>query len=1713
MASEKASSPKKRTIIAKIANVLSYILVSVVFLVILIVLLIQTAPVQNFVRGKVQTYLQKKLKTRVEIGKLDLSFPDYLLLKNVYIEDQIKDTLLSGGQLKVSLHMWKLLQSDIQIKEINLDNITVKVKRLLPDTVFNFQFIADAFVGPTDTTKAADTAAIKLNVEDIVVNNTRIVYKDVITGNDMDMSLKHLHVPIKTFDINRLYFNIPKFTVEGLRGHFYQNEPLQAKIVDAVAEATQEPATFLQLKNDEISFKDIDFDYKSSISAIGMGLKINSFTAHPDTLDLKSGTFDFKDINLDKSDIAITMSNKAAPPVTAEQKKDEEALPPFSFSSDALKITALNFKMDNTSMPVIKNGMDYGHMDIKDLNFSVNNLLYNIDTASAAIKSASFKEKSGFVLNDFTTDFLFTPTQTSLTNFYLKTPATTIRKNFVLTYPSLDTLAKNPALLGLDLNFENTNISVKDILTLVPALRVQPAFANPSQTLMVDGKIKGQVNDLHFYDFRFKGLNQTSLHLSGAITGLPDPKKFAADLDIKYFNTGRRDILALAPPNTIPNTITIPESINARGILKGNMNDLTTNLSIGTSLGSANIKGRVQNFSDPKRAKYDVALTANAIQLGIIMKDPVNMGPLSANFTVKGSGMDPASANAKVNGIVTSAVFKKYNYRNLRLDAAIANQAFQANASIHDPNISVALEAAGKMNGKFPSIHLVADIDSIKTLPLNLTPQEVVYHGNIEGDFSSTDPDNLVGNLVVTHSVLVNDGKRFAFDSLAIYADNSAGEHSLTVKSDFIGATIKGQYKLTQMADVFQQSIDPYFLLAEKRNVAKVDPYNFTITAGIAENEALKAFVPALKQLKPVNLTAHFASDSGWNAALNAPLIIYDAFIINNLKFSAATNNGALTFNTSIDQFKSGSSLALFATSLNGSLQNNNLDFTLNIKDSKSADKYTVSGLLSQPSLNNYSFSLKPDNLLLNYNKWSVSNGNSIQFFNNDITANNFVLSQGTQQLAINSLGTGTNKPLSIDFKNFSIATLTAFVQNDSLLVNGTLNGNATVKNIQVQPVFTTDLTVNDLSVYKDTLGNLTAKINNNVANTYNADISLTGRGNEINLTGNYYLKPQNSSYDFTLDIVSFQMKAFEGLSKGAIRDARGNIFGKIALNGSLEEPNIDGKINFNNTAFVASSLNNLFKVDKEAIAIINNKGIELNTFTIRDTADNAVVIDGALNTPDFFNYSFDLKINANNFQAINSTKRDNRLFYGTMVFSTALNITGTQDHPVVDGSLTISPKTNFTVVLPQNEPGVVQREGIVRFVDYSATSEDSLFMAPYDSLKQTSLQGFDVAININVSKEAIFNLIVDEGNGDFLRLKGDAQMTGGVDASGKVTLTGSYEIAEGSYDLSFNFIKRKFTIQKGSRIVWTGEPTTANLDVTAIYLANTSPLDLMQQTSEGNNIVYRQKLPFEVHLGIRGELLQPQISFDVVLPTDRNYSVDPSVVSSVQTRLAQLRQEPAEINKQVFALLLLNRFVGENPFDNSSSAGGSGGGATTFAKESVSKLLTEQLNQLAAGLIEGVDINFDLATTQDFSSGEQKDRTNFNVGLSKRLLNDRLNVTIGTNFELEGPRPTNQKQNQAAANIAIDYKLSKDGKYMLRAYRKNDYTGAIQGYVIETGIGFIISVDYNQFRQLFQNREARRQKRAIRKENKRTDKQAEAEVEAQQALLPSKENENEQEQ
>ena len=134
-----------KNILVKTTKVILWIFVSVSILVLVFFGFINTNAGKRTVRNQVEKYLQNKLKTNIRIGSVDYSLPKWLKIKNVYIEDQKKDTLLFGEELSVDLDMVKLLQGNTDIKKVFLKNIKINIKRAESDTAFNYQFLVNAF--------------------------------------------------------------------------------------------------------------------------------------------------------------------------------------------------------------------------------------------------------------------------------------------------------------------------------------------------------------------------------------------------------------------------------------------------------------------------------------------------------------------------------------------------------------------------------------------------------------------------------------------------------------------------------------------------------------------------------------------------------------------------------------------------------------------------------------------------------------------------------------------------------------------------------------------------------------------------------------------------------------------------------------------------------------------------------------------------------------------------------------------------------------------------------------------------------------------------------------------------------------------------------------------------------------------------------------------------------------------------------------------------------------------------------------------------------------------------------------------------------------------------------------------------------------------------------------------------------------------------------
>src|SRR5699024_4515649 len=266
-----------------------------------------------------------------------------------------------------------------------------------------------------------------------------------------------------------------------------------------------------------------------------------------------------------------------------------------------------------------------------------------------------------------------------------------------------------------------------------------------------------------------------------------------------------------------------------------------------------------------------------------------------------------------------------------------------------------------------------------------------------------------------------------------------------------------------------------------------------------------------------------------------------------------------------------------------------------------------------------------------------------------------------------------------------------------------------------------------------------------------------------------------------------------------------------------------------------------------------------------------------------------------------------------------------------------------------------------------------------------------------------------------------------------------------------FNLVNRAFYLQNGSTITWNGDPLDANLDVTAIYELETSASGLMAAqiagaSSEEQN-QYKQVLPFLVLMNIDGTIDQPELGFGLEMPEEAQGAVG----GAVYGRVNQLNQNPGELNKQVFSLLVLNRFY---PVAGSD---GSQGGVASIARNNLNRVLSDQLNAFSDRLLgdTGVQLNFGLESYTDYQGQSEQGRTDLNITAQKNLFSDRLVVKAGTDVSVQGgARPG--EENTLLGNFSIEYLVTKDGRWRIKGFRKNEYTNVIDGQIYVNGIGLV---------------------------------------------------------
>ncbi len=1641
---------------------------------------LNTKPGMNFVRGKAEAFLRGKLKTEVVIGSLGYGLPKYIVLENVLFKDQAKDTLLSVGKLEIDLDMLALLHKQVNVQAILLENATGNISRGMHDTDFNFSYIIRAFAGAPDTTTkktAKSSSPFKIDVQQIKLDQIRFKFDDIAGGNRLALGLAHLDVRMKALDLDSMLFHVKSITLSGVQTTYLKDSSYLAASND-----TSSSKPRLRLMADKVNLQTIAVHYSDNLNKLLFDLGLGTLETGVKLFDLGTATVAVNEFNLDNTNVDLKIGKLTRSPAIIDTIVKIDSTMGWTVTTAGMHLGNVNFNMDNENSTPTKAGLDYAHLHAKDLNLDAKNIRYTGDTIMGNIQHLAVKEHNGLIVDELKTDFFYNTKGVVLKGLLLQTPNTTLHDYAEVHYASLEDLKLHPGAMQIKLNFKNSTLAIPDLLQFAPFLIEQDFIrAYKNDNLKIDADISGSLNKLNIAKLNLAGFDNTLVMLNGKFNGLPEADKINYDLNIGTLQSSAK-MLALFVPAKQLESVRVPDRFTVKGKIAGTILDYRPDVTIVTTDGDADIKGYLLLSPGSGKEKYDLAIAARNFNAGRVLKQDSLIGIFTATLNAKGTSFDPKKMASEFKGNIQSAAFNNYPYSGVKFNGKVYDKQGDLTLNSDDPSLSLGMTGHADFTGKYVAAKLDARIDSIDFQQLNLYHGPFRIHGLIHADFPELNPDYPRGVFSWKDAVIAINGQRYTPDSLIIISNPSADTgQNIYAYLDVMQARLMGKMPLSKIPLILQDHISKHYgvlladstknTIAAKTDTTQLDAtYNLTFLATITDKPMLHGFLPKLRSFDSIHIDASLTErDLALNVSV--PQIIYDSSTVKAAVIQVRGTDSALTYKITADRMTY-NQFDLWYADIHGNVDHDLITTNISLSDADKKERFSLAASMNQQG-NNKVLQLLPG-LKLDYNTWTVAQPNSITFSDSGYFVNNFEISNNGQAIKVNSLEQRPGATVKAEFNNFAIGNITrAISKADTSLAEGILSGNATYANEGGINKITADLGIKDLLVMGDTLGNLQVNAASSTADAIDTKVTLKGHGNDLEVKGTYFLKPVNyNQFDLDLKLTSLNLHSFESMSGYQFKNSTGVVKGDLKLQGSIEAPQITGSITTDKLTTTVTQINSVFTFPHETITFADY-GVVFNKFTVQDSAGSKAIVNGKVNIQDLVNPEFDFTISAKKWRAIHSRAEHNKVFYGDLYLNANVRVKGTTYMPVVDGNIDVLKGTDIVVVTPESNPELQSRKGIVVFKNMHDTSASTVLTPrKTDSTKRRIVHGSgsNVNVNITVDKQAQMSIVLDQASGDFIKVRGVAALNTYFLPDGTIGLTGNYELTEGAYQLNYNFIKRKFLIKQGSTITFSGDPVKNTiLDVTAVYATNIPPYDLVQKEIQDPIQLnyFKQRLPFNVELNMKGPILQPALTFDVILPENKVYPLSSDQIELVRGKLNQLRGDTSQLNKQVFAVLILNRFVADDPFSNGASTS-----IGNTALQSVSRFIGEQLNQAAGRYIKGVDLSVDLATTEDYTTGDLRQRTDLNLAASKRLLNDRLKLTVGNDFELDGPQSDNNNQSSyIPSDLSADYLLSSDGKYTLQAYRKNYNEGVLQGFVTETGLNFIVSVDYNKFKNVLKKK------------------------------------------
>ncbi len=1213
-----------------------------------------------------------------------------------------------------------------------------------------------------------------------------------------------------------------------------------------------------------------------------------------------------------------------------------------------------------------------------------------------------------------------------------------------------------------DLSVSQLFTSCQSLKSFTRNVDLPPALKNFGR-VSLSGQVEGTLGDLAGSDLKITTQSATRFSGNLRVTGLPDMDKAVFDLKVKDLATRSADLKGFSE-NPLPPQLDSLGLVQFSGNFKGTIKDFDIAGKFRTSAGGAVTDLAMHFNEDYSFASYSGKLTMEDFDLGRLLGDTSQVGKVSLNTQLNGQGLTLGTLNTTMDGVVKKFEFRGYEYRNLMVDGRFVQRLFEGNMKMEDKNLAFNLLGKVNLNDSLPDLDVTVSIDTVNFKNLNLSGENIGMSGKVNANLAGNNLDNLRGQATLTNIALAGDRNRYFDQKIVLEARQlGGGNRALLFDADFLKARVEGRYNFGDLPDLIIGYVNDFFPVEE---LALPPDSALEPRPEVADQRFEFDFqFTDIKAVAGIFLPGFLAADTSaylkgsFNSAekqldVNGVFsnVDYQGTRFDSLIVSMSGNRRRLKSATKFRNLSLGGTFYAPYFDFNTRMGDDTMTFDLALLDDSLHTNFKWGGR-STETPENYKLIFDRE-LVLNRETWAVDENNTLFFARKALAVNDLIFSKNNQSIGVRTTGETPPDdfaPLEVSFNNFRLSEISALLNNPDLRLEGALDGKFMIKEPLKNLYYNADVRVDALTLNDQLLGNLTVEASQPAGQRMVEIFTKMTGANEVNISGTYGL--ETNQFDVKANLQRLSMVAADPFLKELIRESEGYISGNFTLKGTPDEPAVNGSITTHNISTRVVLTGSRYRAAENTITF-SEKEIDLGQLVLSDASGRKATLNGKILHSYFNDIQLDMQAQTDGLQILNTTRDDNPLYYGKLFAKADVRISGTAELPRLDVRATTLDSSLLHVEPLTTELAVVQEDYII-FANPNSYEPDSLNQLERRIGQAAS--GFDLTLILEVTPKARLNIIIDPLTGDELFCSGNGNFIVRMNPAGDLSITGTYTIEEGNY--SFNYeglVKRNFEIRKGSSLTFTGDPYNARFDITAVYKTRATTYELISNEATLSETALEEsqrRTDVEVLMSIDGDLTAPEITFDINLPGNQGGLVD----NLTARKLSDLRDDPTELNKQVFGLLFFNSFI------QSETGAGLAGVGENAALKSVSGLITSQLNRLADRFVKGVDLTLGFESYR--AAGQEASTvTEFQVGLSKQLFNERLTVKVGGNFNLENTQQSSLEAanySAIAGDFVLEYKLNEQGNYLLKVFHKNDYNILLDANTNRTGVGLMYRKSY----------------------------------------------------